>query len=176
MRIIRGSHRGRKINPPGNLPVRPTTDLAKESLFNILENHFFMDELSVLDLFSGTGSIAYEFASRGSQRVLAVDNQSRCIRFIANTAAQLDLSAIRPVRTDVFVFLKHNKQRFNLIFADPPYDLEGTEVIPDRVFDGGMLLEDGWLVIEHPGEKSYKEHPRFFELRKYGRVHFSFFK
>jgi 16S rRNA (guanine(966)-N(2))-methyltransferase RsmD len=176
MRIIRGSHKGRQIHPPNNLPVRPTTDLAKESLFNILENNFFLEDLQVLDLFSGTGSISYEFASRGSKLVVAVDNNGKCIRFIAETAARMAFTAIKPLRADAFAYLKHTSQKFDLIFADPPYDLEGIEFIPQAVFDNKLLAEEGWLVLEHPREKTFGDHPCFFELRKYGKVHFSFFK
>jgi len=176
MRIIRGSHRGRQIHPPANLPVRPTTDLAKESFFNILENYFFFEDLQVLDLFSGTGSLAYEFASRGSQLVIAVDNNPRCIRFISETATKLEFEALRSIRANAFSFLKQTGQKFNIIFADPPYDLEGIEVIPQLVFEKEMLLEDGWLIIEHPKEKSFADVPRMFDQRHYGKVNFSFFK
>lgn len=176
MRIIRGSQRGRQIRPPANLPVRPTTDLAKESLFNILENHFFFEDLTVLDLFSGTGSISFEFASRGSQLVLAIDNNIRCTRFISETADNLGLNTLRTVRTNAFTYLKQSGQQFDIIFADPPYDMEGVELIPEVVFERKMLKEQGWLVIEHPKEKNFQDHPDFFDLRKYGKVHFSFFK
>ena len=176
MRIIRGTHRGRLIHPPGNLPVRPTTDLAKESLFNILENHFFFEDLNVLDLFSGTGSIAYEFASRGSQVVVAVENHPRCYRFIGETAEKLGLSAIKAVRANAFAYLKQTRMKFDIVFADPPYDMEGVEEIPGQVFDKEMLAEEGWLIIEHPKERGFGDHPRLFDTRKYGKVNFSFFK
>lgn len=176
MRVIRGSHRGRQIHPPASLPVRPTTDLAKESLFNILENNFFLQDLTVLDLFAGTGSISYEFASRGSLLVLSVDNHPRCVRFIAETARLLNFGTLRAVRSNAFSFLRQTGQTFDIIFADPPYDLEETMTIPGLVFDRGLLKEEGWLVIEHSREKDFSAHPRFFELRKYGKVCFSFFK
>jgi len=176
MRIIRGSHRGRQIHPPNNLPVRPTTDLAKESFFNILENNFFMEDLNVLDLFAGTGSISYEFASRGSKLVVAVENNIRCSRFITDTSRQLNFTAIRTLRVNAFSFLKQSTQKFNLIFADPPYDLEGIELIPELVFERQLLAEEGWLVVEHSRDKDFTKHPRFFDQRKYGKVNFSFFK
>jgi 16S rRNA (guanine(966)-N(2))-methyltransferase RsmD len=176
MRIIRGTHRGRQIHPPQNLPVRPTTDLAKESLFNILENHFFLEDLNVLDLFSGTGNISFEFASRGSQLVVPVDNNGRCIRFIAETSERLEMTAIKPVRANAFIFLKQTRQKFNIIFADPPYDMDSLGQIPLLVFDNELLLEDGWLIIEHSKEKDLGDDPRMFDRRKYGRVNFSFFK
>ncbi len=176
MRVIRGSHRGRIIHPPNNLPVRPTTDLAKESLFNILENHFFLQDLSVLDLFAGTGSISYEFASRGSKLVVAVDTNLRCIRFITDTSRQLEFITLRTMRVNAFSYLKQTSQKFDIIFADPPYDLEGTELIPGMVFERELLAEEGWLVMEHSREKDFRDQPRFFDQRKYGKVNFSFFK
>jgi 16S rRNA (guanine(966)-N(2))-methyltransferase RsmD len=176
MRIIRGTHGGRQVHPPGNLPVRPTTDLAKESLFNILDNNFFIEDLHVLDLFAGTGSISYEFASRGSQSVLAIDNNGRCIRFISSTAEKLGLETIKSIRTNVFTFLKQTRQQYDIIFADPPYDMEGIEQLPVMIFEKEMLRQDGWLIIEHPGEKDLSGFPQFFDHRKYGRVNFSFFK
>jgi 16S rRNA (guanine(966)-N(2))-methyltransferase RsmD len=176
MRIIRGSHRGRHIHPPGNLPVRPTTDLAKESFFNILENNFFFEDLSVLDLFAGTGSISYEFASRGSKLVVAVDTNLRCIKFITDTSKQLNFIALRTMRVNAFSYLKQSGQKFNVIFADPPYDLEGIEMIPELVFERQLLAKDGWLVVEHSRDRKFSEHPQFFDLRKYGKVNFSFFK
>ena len=177
MRIIRGSHRGRQVHPPGNLPVRPTTDLAKESLFNILENNFFFEDLTVLDLFAGTGSISFEFASRGSRSVHAVDNNPRCVRFISETAEKLGLESIRSMRANAIQFIKRSsKQQYDIIFADPPYDMEGIEKLPEAVFEKGMLSKDGWLVIEHPGERDLSGFPQFFDHRKYGRVNFSFFK
>jgi 16S rRNA (guanine966-N2)-methyltransferase len=176
MRIIRGSHRGRLIHPPGNLPVRPTTDLAKESLFNILENNFFFQDLSVLDLFAGTGSISYEFASRGSKLVVAVESNVRCSRFITDTAKQLNFNTLRTMRVNAFSFLKQSSQKYDIIFADPPYDMEGIELVPQLVFERLLLAENGWLVVEHSREKDFKEHPGFFEQRRYGKVNFSFFK
>lgn len=126
MRIIRGTHRGRKITAPANLPVRPTTDLAKESLFNILDNHVYFEDLKVLDLYSGTGSIAYEFASRESKLVVAVDINPKCVAFIQETSTRLAFDNLKVVRSSSIGFLNHCKDKFDLIFADPPYDLEGV--------------------------------------------------
>ena len=176
MRIIRGTHRGRQIRPPGNLPVRPTTDLAKESLFNILENNFFIEDLQILDLFAGTGSISFEFASRESKSILSVDNNIRCIRFIGETAEKLGFESLRPIRANAFSFLRQARLKFDIIFADPPYDMEGIEEIPTLVFEKGLLQSDGWLIIEHPREKNFSTFPQLFDERKYGRVNFSFFK
>ena len=129
MRIIRGIHRGRKITPPSNLPVRPTTDLAKESLFNILDNHIDFEDMHVLDLYAGTGSISYEFASRGGRLVIAVDINPKCISYINETATRLGFKNMKAIRSSSITFLDHCKEKFNIIFADPPYDLEGIEEV-----------------------------------------------
>ncbi len=176
MRIIRGTHRGRKINTPGNLPVRPTTDLAKESLFNILENVIYFEGLKVLDLYSGTGSISYEFASRGAELVLSVDLNPRCVRFVSDTAAMLGLSQLKAVRSPALGFLQHNTSKWDLIFADPPYDLKGVEEIADAVFERDLLNDDGWLIIEHSREYDFSAHPRFDRHKTYGKVNFTFFR
>jgi 16S rRNA (guanine966-N2)-methyltransferase len=176
MRIIRGSHRGRKIHVPGGLPVRPTTDMAKESLFNILGNHFDFETVRVLDLFAGTGNISFEFASRGSLQVVAVDTNFRCVKFISEMAGMLDFSNLTAVKTSAFSFLKMSSQKFDVIFADPPYDMEGIEEIAELVFSNHLLEKEGMLVIEHPKEKDFKNHPQFVDQRKYGMINFSFFK
>ena len=176
MRIIRGSHRGRKINPPASLPVRPTTDLAKESLFNILDNNIYFEDTRVLDLYAGTGSISYEFASRGAPLVVAVDINPRCIRFISETAEKLGFSQLKAIRSSSLGFLRQSTGKYDLIFADPPYDLEGITEIPVAVFERQMLNPDGWLIIEHPQQLDFSDFPYFHEKRKYGKVNFSFFR
>lgn len=176
MRIIRGTHGGRKIIAPANLPVRPTTDLAKESLFNILDNYIYFEDLEVLDLFAGTGSISYEFASRGSKSVLAIDNHPRCVRFIADTANKLCFSQLKVLRTSAIGFLQHSSSRFDLVFADPPYDMEGIEQIAELVMDRQLLREGGWLIIEHDRSHNFSGFPGFDQLRNYGKVNFSFFR
>jgi 16S rRNA (guanine(966)-N(2))-methyltransferase RsmD len=176
MRIIRGSHGGRKIIAPANLPVRPTTDLAKESLFNILDNHVYFEDIEVLDLFAGTGSISYEFASRGSKSVLAVDIHPRCARFIADTAVRLSFSQLKVIRTSAIGFLQHSSSKFDLIFADPPYDLEGIEQIAILVMERQLLRDGGWLIIEHDKSHDFSSYQGFFQLRNYGKVNFSFFR
>ena len=177
MRIIRGTHKGRRIHVPGKLPVRPTTDLAKESLFNILENSYYTDEITVLDLFAGTGGISYEFASRGSIEVVAVDMNPKCVKFIQETAKTFKFSQIRTVKENVRSFLHHAVQKFDIIFADPPYDLhqEDLDNIIIAVFEKGLLKENGSLIIEHGKDKHFDHFPELSELRKYGQVHFSFF-
>lgn len=175
MRIIRGSHRGRKITAPASLPVRPTTDLAKESLFNILENNIYFEDVRVLDLYAGTGSISYEFASRGAPLVIAVDINPRCVKFIAETAGKLEFSQLKPIRSSSLGYLRQSAGKFDLIFADPPFDLEGIREIADLVFERQLLNPDGWLIIEHSQQHDFSAHPNFFERRKYGKVNFSFF-
>ena len=125
MRIVSGTHKSKRIYAPKNLPVRPTTDMAKESLFNILNNDYYFDEIRVLDLFSGTGNISYEFASRGTQQILSVDQNLNCIRFIQKTAEELGFKAITTLKADVFEFVTKHKQEYDVIFADAPYDIEG---------------------------------------------------
>lgn len=176
MRIIRGTHRGRKITAPANLPVRPTTDLAKESLFNILDNHIYFEDLRVLDLFAGTGSISYEFASRGSQKVIAVDIHPLCIKFISETAARLGFNQVKAIRSSSIGFLNNCSEKFDLIFADPPYDLEGIEEVIKLVFQKQLISDEGWLIIEHGPEKDFSTMPNFMQHRNYGKVNFSFFR
>jgi 16S rRNA (guanine(966)-N(2))-methyltransferase RsmD len=176
MRIIRGTHRGRKITPPANLPVRPTTDLAKESLFNILDNHLYFEDLRVLDLYAGTGSISYEFASRGCRLVIAVDIHPKCISFINETAGKLGLQNMKAVRSSSIGFLNHCHEKFDLIFADPPYDFEGIEEVVSHVFSKELLNENGWLIVEHSRDKDFSAFPGFYEHRNYGKVNFSFFR
>ena len=176
MRIIRGIHRGRKITPPSNLPVRPTTDLAKESLFNILDNHIDFEDMHVLDLYAGTGSISYEFASRGGRLVIAVDINPKCISYINETATRLGFKNMKAIRSSSITFLDHCKEKFNIIFADPPYDLEGIEEVIKRVYSNDLLREDGWLIIEHSPGKDFSAFDGFYQHRNYGKVNFSFFR
>lgn len=176
MRIISGKYQRRIIHPPGNLPVRPTTDLAKEALFNVLNNHFDFEGLNVIDLFAGTGNISYEFVSRGAKEVVAVDSSFKCVEFINHTIELLKADTLKAVRADVFRFLAYCRPGFDIIFADPPYDMEGIEKIPRLVFERDLLAAGGWLILEHPADKHFKEHPAFLEERKYGRVHFTFFE
>jgi len=176
MRIIRGTHRGRKITPPSNLPVRPTTDLAKESLFNILDNHLYFEDLRVLDLYAGTGSISYEFASRGSRLIISVDIHPKCISFINETITKLGFKNMKAIRSSAIGFLGHSGEKYDLIFADPPYDLEGIEEVINLVFSRNLLQEGGWLIIEHSREKDFSSFPGFYQHRNYGKVNFSFFR
>ncbi len=176
MRIISGSRRGKQITAPRNLPVRPTTDFAKEALFNILNNHFEFEDISVLDLFAGTGNISYEFASRGVPDILALDLHQQCVNFIQQTSAKLEFFGLKVFRADVISFLEKYSQKRDVIFADPPFDFQRIYELPALVFDNQLLTPDGWLIIEHSVEISFSEHPCLFDTRKYGSVCFSFFR
>lgn len=175
MRIIAGKLRGRRINPPQSLPVRPTTDMARESLFNILNNYVDYEECSVLDLFAGTGAVSLEFVSRGVREVTAIDINVQCTDFIKQAANQLAVSNLRVVRADVFDLLKRANRKFDMVFADPPYTIEGLASLPDLVFARNILTEDGIFILEHPREYQFEEHPHFWQHRAYGKVNFTFF-
>jgi 16S rRNA (guanine(966)-N(2))-methyltransferase RsmD len=175
MRIIGGQFGKRLIHPPKNLPVRPTTDLAKESLFNILRNKIDFHGKTALDLFSGTGSLAYEFASRGCEQVIAVDLNFQCVQFIKKTASEFKMGQVKALRSDVFRFIQSTPLQFDLIFADPPYQLEEIPLISKLVFENNLLKSNGFLIIEHPKEFDFSKEVHFSEHRKYGQVNFSFF-
>ncbi len=176
MRIIGGTLKGLRLNPPKNLPVRPTTDLAKEALFNILQNQIEFDNIKVLDLFSGTGNIAFEFASRGAEQVVSVDRSMHCIHYIKDTSKQHRLNNIKTFKADVFKYLQLETEKYNLIFADPPYDLNRIPEIAKIVFEKDLLLPHGLLIIEHQSMQKLSDHPAFTEQRKYGHSSFSFFR
>jgi len=177
MRIVSGKHRGRRLTAPASLPVRPTTDMAKEALFNILNNTYYLEDISVLDLFAGIGSISFEFASRGSTDIVAVDEHAGCIRFIESTNEVLK-AGIQTVKSDVFSFLERNSRKFDVIFADPPYAMDEEKFgnLLKLVFSKEMLKEDGLLIIEHGKQTNLSDHPSFERSRKYGGNVFSFFK
>ena len=176
MRIISGKYRGRTIMPPRNLRARPTTDFAKENLFNVLTNLVDFEDLDVLDLFSGNGSISYEFASREARSVTSVEVNSVHHNFIRQTARDLKFENFYAVKANVFLYLKSCTKKFDLIFSDAPYDLEGSEEVIKLVFERDLLNEDGFLVFEHSKDKSFGDHSNFWQLRSYGSVQFSFFK
>lgn len=157
------------------MPVRPTTDMAKEALFNVLANQFDLDETRVCDLFAGTGNISYEFLSRGAELVIAVDSNYRCTKFISSVIEKLGFENINVIRNDVFRFLRQTSHTFNIIFADPPYKLEGIEKIPGLVFENELLSQEGWLILEHSKDHSFSGYANFFETRTYGSVNFSIF-
>lgn len=176
MRIISGSCGGRAINPPKNLRARPTTDFAKENLFNVLGNVVDFEGIDVLDLFAGTGSISYEFASRGAASVTSVEINAVHYNFIRTTAKTYGLTNIHPVKANVFLYLKSCAKKYDVIFSDAPYDLEGSESVVDMVLDKGLLKEGGIFIFEHSKNKDFSSHPRFSRLRSYGSVQFSIFE
>lgn len=163
--------------PPKNLPVRPTTDMTKEALFNVLNNHFNFSELKVLELFAGTGSISYEFASRGSEHIIAVDGDIGCVNFIKKTAKEFDFN-ITAIKSDVFKFLEKHTGSYDIIFADPPYDLSQTdfEKIVTLIFENELLDEEGMLVVEHSKYTKLEHLTNFSFQRNYGGSVFSFFE
>ncbi len=177
MRIIAGKFKGRKFHPPADKwPTRPTTDFAKEGLFNILANFLDFENIKVLDLFGGTGSHSYEFISRGCQNVTYVDKFPGCISFVKKTAQELDIeSNIRIVKADVFKFIEHSAEQFDYIFAGPPYPLPNIDAIPDLIFEHNLLKPGGLFVLEHDPTHSYQHHPHFAQERNYGKTIFSFF-
>ncbi len=177
MRIISGTSKGKRITAPKKLPVRPTTDIAKEGLFNVLNNHYYFSEISILDLFSGTGNISYEFASRGTKEITSVDGNYGCAKFIEKISKELDFP-INTIKSDVYTYLEKVKQSHDIIFADPPYafEKENFEKIAELVFSNELLKEDGLLIIEHSKHTSLKDHPRFSYSKKYGGSVFSFFE
>lgn len=176
MRIVSGKLRGRKLRPPSNLPVRPTTDFAKEALFNVLTNLIDFETVNVLDLFTGTGNIAIEFISRGSLSVTAIDQNPRCIDFIRKVSGEFGINNLRAVRANVFQILRVPTTSFDLIFADPPYDMAELETIPDLIFQTSILKPGGLFILEHPVKYHFDQHPCFSNRREYGSVNFSFFK
>jgi 16S rRNA (guanine966-N2)-methyltransferase len=177
MRIISGKLKSRRLSAPKNLPVRPTTDMAKESLFNILNNTYYFDAISVIDLFSGTGNISYEFASRGTKNICSVDAHPGCIKYINTTAKDLDLD-ISTFKSDVYKFLEKTSLKADVIFADPPYDFEEEQflTIVNLVFDREILNEDGVLIVEHSKHTDLTKHEKHSYDKRYGGNVFSFFE
>ena len=176
MRITGGNLRGRVLRPPVNLPIRPTTDFAKSALFNILNNYFDFEILSVLDLFAGAGSIAFEFASRGTKSITCVDESLPCIQFIKKTVVELKSPDIQCIRSEVFSFIKQNSGKFDIVFADPPFILEETDSLPDLILDKKLLTPYGWLIVEHQAKRELKSKVVPFDVRKYGNCGFSFYR
>jgi 16S rRNA (guanine(966)-N(2))-methyltransferase RsmD len=176
MRIVSGKNKGRRVNAPKKLPVRPTTDMAKEALFNILNSRYFFNEIKVLDLFSGIGSISLEFASRGTEDVTSVDKHFGCIRFLESESEKLN-SNLKLIKSDAYKFLESNTQKYDIIFADPPYEFEQNkfEKIHQLVFDNQLLTSNGLLVIEHSKNTDLKHLPYFEQTKRYGGNFFSFF-
>lgn len=175
MRIIGGIYKGRVFNPGKNFKARPTTDIAKESLFNILTNRVDFETLKVLDLFSGTGSIGYEFISRGTSDLTMIELDFKHIQFIKSVLSSLNEKA-KVYRTDAFRFIEHEKNEYDLIFADPPFDHPRLAELPEIILKNNLLSTDGVFIIEHPSAFQFSKIDGFIETRKYGKVHFSFFQ
>ena len=176
MRIIGGRLGGKTVLPPSGYKARPTTDFAKEGLFSVLDNAYEFEDLKVLDLFGGTGAISYEFASRGASRVYCIEMSRENASFIRREAARLGLDNVTVVHSNVFDFLPLCREKFDIIFADPPYAIEGLDGIPDKVFSRDILHPGAWFILEHGGEYDFSGHPFFLKEKVYGRVHFTFFE
>ncbi|MDP2385419.1 MAG: RsmD family RNA methyltransferase [Bacteroidota bacterium] len=174
MRIISGTHKGRTIKVAPGLPVRPTTDFAKEALFNILNNRVDYEGLQVLDLFCGTGNISFEFASRGA-KVTGVDMHFKCVSFVQSEAQKLKLDSISVIKADVFKFVSQKGKGYDLVFADPPYDTDQYPNLHKSIIENGFLNEGGLLIIEHSKKTNFEGAELFTETREYGNVNFSFF-
>jgi len=176
MRIIGGCLKGKTINPPMNYGARPTTDFAREGLFNVLNNEYEFEGLNVLDLFGGTGAVSFEFASRQAQMVWCVEMSRENASFIRSEATRLGLDNVTTVHDNVFDFLPVCNRKFDIIFADPPYALDGLENIPDKVLSRDIIHPGGYFILEHGGGHSFSSHPLFKKEKVYGRVHFTFFE
>ncbi|MBN2863778.1 MAG: RsmD family RNA methyltransferase [Bacteroidales bacterium] len=176
MRITGGKYGGRRINPPAGLKARPTTDFARVGLFNILNNRVDFEEITVLDLFSGTGSISFEFASRGAVAVHLIEQDLKHIAGIRRIIKEIGFENIKAVHIDVRAFLKICSFKYDIVFADPPYDLPWLRDIPDSVFDSEIVKQDGFFILEHPKNMNFGGHKLFYEHRNYGGVNFSFFR
>ncbi len=176
MRVISGIYKRRRFDVPKNFKARPTTDFAKENLFNVLSNRIdFEDGLTALDLFAGTGSISIELVSRGCDKVISVEKDPQHYSFICKVMQEVKTDKCLPIRGDVFKFIDSTREKFDFIFADPPYALANLKNIPDLIFEKGLLKEDGLFILEHGKDHSFEEHPHFVEQRQYGSVNFSFF-
>jgi len=176
LRIIGGTYKGRRITPPPGFKARPTTDFARESLFNIINNRVNFEEISVLDLFAGTGSISFEFASRGVREVHLIERDVKHIAGIRRIIKDIGFTNIKPIHIDVKAFLRTCNQKYDIVFADPPYELKWLSEIPDMVTGSGVMKDSGFFILEHPRNMSFADHKLFFEHRNYGGVNFSFFR
>jgi len=176
MRIISGKYKGRRISAPTNITARPTTDFAKEGLFNLLNNKIDFEGIDVLDLFSGTGSISIEFVSRDCKSVISIEQNDRHCAFIRKVCTELKIENLSLLKTDVFKFINSCHTQFDMIFADPPYELDKLAQIPDLIFSKKLLKSDGLFVLEHSANNKFENHPNFVDHRNYGNVNFSFFE
>lgn len=176
MRVIGGSLKGRRFSPPKNFDGRPTTDFARESLFNVLQHYVDFDGLEVLDLFCGTGAVTFEFASRGAGRVTAIDKSWKHVKFVHSQAKEFELDQVRPYKANVLAWMTKTDLNFDLVFADPPYNLPELPELPARMFDSGLLRKGALFVLEHGEDFKDPGHAFHLETRRYGGVHFSFYR
>lgn len=177
MRIISGTHKGRRFQAGSKFKARPTTDFAKETLFNVLQNLYDFNNLAVLDLFGGTGSISFEFSSRGAQPILTLEKNGKHHEYIRKNIVELGFeNSIKAIKTDVFTYLPKLQEKFDIIFADPPFDLADSIKLPELIFDLNILRENGTFILEHSADKNFSEHPHFERIVKRGSVLFSFFE
>jgi 16S rRNA (guanine(966)-N(2))-methyltransferase RsmD len=175
MRIVSGIYKGRRFEAPRTIAVRPTTDMAKEALFNILNSRRGIDGAAVLDLFAGIGSISLEFLSRGAASVTAVDMNSECLSFVRSVADKWGAEGLTVQRQNAFAYTENTGKKFDIIFADPPYQALNIAELPDIIFKGGVLNEGGVFILEHSRQYDFSNVPQFKDVRRYGKVHFSFF-
>ena len=176
MRIVGGIFSGRRFSPPARIPARPTTEVAKEGLFNILNNSMEIEGIKTLDIFGGTGSISYELASRGAEDLTIVERDPASVDFIKKTATALGIDdKMHIIRGDVFKFMKQSADQYHFIFAGPPYSLQNIDELPLLVFEKNRLLPGGIFVLEHTPRNDYQEHPRFHRMKNYGTTVFTFF-
>lgn len=176
MRIISGNYKGRRIPVRKGFPSRPTTDFAKENIFNVIHNEFDFEDLAILDLFAGTGSISYEFASRGCGEIIAIESDSQSIDFIRSTSKQLGIENIKTIKMDTFKYLEKTDKKFDIVFADPPYNLDNLSEIPEKVFSANIIHPGGWLILEHGRKHQFNGFQKLIGMRTYGSVHFSIFE
>lgn len=175
MRIISGKFKGLRFNPPQNIPTRPTTDFAKEGLFNMLNNYFNFENISFLDLFGGTGSISYEFASRGCTDITNIEKYPRCAAFIQKTSQEHQMKGFNSYCMDVFQYIASCNRSFDVIFAGPPYALENIDAIPDLILEKNMIEGEGWFIMEHNPNHTFEKHPHLLLKKNYGSTIFSVF-
>ena len=177
MRIVSGIYKGRRFDVPHSFKARPTTDFAKENLFNVLSNLIdFENQVQALDLFAGTGSISLEFVSRGCEHVLSVEKDRCHYAFICKVLKELGDTSCQPLKADVFKFISHCHQQFDIIFADPPYALPNLATLPDLIIENQLLKENGIFILEHGKDYQFNQHPYFMQHRCYGAVNFTFFQ
>ncbi len=175
MRIIGGRWSGRKFHPPANIPTRPTTDFAKEAMFNMLDTYYNFDNIKYLDLFGGTGSLSFEFASRGCKDITTVERFPKCTQFMNKTIKELGIEGMKVLQMDVFVYIEQCRTKYDVIYAGPPYALETLDTLPDLIFEKEMVEGQGWFILEHNPNHTFESHPHFWKKKNYGNTKLSFF-